>query len=132
MDDRSLSLPYRYGWIGDSDPSRPWNEERAGPRRFGSNVVDRLDVQTGEKATWWAGEASGLQEPCFAPREGSTTEGDGYVLVVASNYAEFRSELKILDAQSMEERATVILPFRLRSGTHGNWLSHAELPFSYA
>ncbi len=51
---------------------------------------------------------------------------------MASNYAEFRSELKIVDAMSMEERATVILPFRLRSGTHGNWMPHSQLPFSDA
>ena len=57
-----------------------------------------------------------LQEPCFVPRKNSKGEGDGYVLTVASNYAEMESELHIVDAQRMEEGAIckVMLPFRLR------------------
>jgi carotenoid cleavage dioxygenase-like enzyme len=52
-------------------------------------------------------------------------------MVVSSNFEHFRSELKIVDAMRMEEVATVILPFRLRSGTHGQWVPAADLPFSY-
>lgn len=131
MDDRYLSLPYRYAWSTNTDPSKPWNEERARRPRSGSNVVQRLDVRSNRVATWHVGEVQSLQEPTFAPRPGSTEEGDGYFMVVASNYEHFRSELKIVDAMRMEEVATVILPFRLRSGTHGQWISGADLPFSY-
>ncbi len=132
MDDRFLSLPYRYAWSTNTDRSRPWDAERTGRPQGGSNVVQRLDVRENRMDTYFVGDTYALQEPTFAPRVGSTEEGDGYFLVVASNYAEFRSELKIVDAMSMEERATVILPFRLRSGTHGNWMPHSQLPFSDA
>ena len=59
---------------------------------------------------------SSLQESGFVPRKGSTEEGDGYVMGVASNYAEMASELHIVDAQRMEEGAVAVveLPFRLR------------------
>jgi carotenoid cleavage dioxygenase len=70
-----------------------------------------------------------LQECGFVPRKGSTAEGDGYLMGVASNYAEMCSELHIVDAQRMEEGAVAVvrLPFRLRSGTHVNWFSAAEI-----
>ena len=44
--------------------------------------------------------------------------GDGYVVGIASNYAEMASELHIVDAQRMEEGAVAVvkLPLRLRSG----------------
>jgi carotenoid cleavage dioxygenase len=132
MDDRFLSLPYRYVWSTNSDPTRPWNEEKARRPRSGSNVVQRLDVRNNRVATWHVGDVQALQEPTFVPRKGSTEEGDGYFMVVATNYEHFRSELKIVDATRMEEVATVILPFRLRSGTHGQWISADQLPFSYA
>ena len=131
MDDRYVSLPYRYAWSTNTDRERPWNEERAGRPQGGSNIVQRLDVPRGRMDTWFVGETHSLQEPTFIPRKGSTTEGDGYFMVVATNYAEMRSELKIVDAQRMEDVATVPLPFRLRSGTHGQWLSAEDLPFSY-
>jgi carotenoid cleavage dioxygenase-like enzyme len=46
-----------------------------------------------------------LQECGFIPRKGSTAEGDGYVVGLASNYAEMASELHIVDAQRMDELA---------------------------
>ena len=63
------------------------------------------------------------------PRKGSTAEGDGYIMGVASNYAEMASELHIVDAQRMEEGAVAVvkLPFRLRGGTHVNWFAAADL-----
>jgi carotenoid cleavage dioxygenase len=132
MDDRHLSLPYRYAWITNTDRSRPWNAEATGRPNGASNVVERLDIRNRRVATWFVGDTQTLQEPTFAPRSDAAPEGDGYFLVVASNLAEMRSELKIVDARSMELRATVILPFRLKSGTHGNWMPASQLPFSYA
>ena len=63
------------------------------------------------------------------PRKGSTEEGDGYIMGVASNFEEMASELHIVDANRMEEGAVAVvkLPFRLRGGTHVNWFSAAEL-----
>lgn len=129
MDDRYLSLPYRYGYVGHSDPSLPFDAEAAGGERRVTNCYQRYDNRTGEIRQFYVGETQSLQECGFVPRKGSTEEGDGYLMGVASNYAEMMSELVIVDAQRMEEGAiaTVKLPFRLRSGTHVNWYSAAEL-----
>ena len=78
---------------------------------------------------YFVGDTQSLQESGFVPRKGSTEEGDGYIMGVASNYAEMMSELHIVDAQRMEDGAVAVvkLPFRLRGGTHVNWFSAAEL-----
>jgi carotenoid cleavage dioxygenase len=129
MDDRYLSLPYRYGFVGNNDPSRPFDSERAGGNFRVTNTYDRFDLRGNNTGTYFVGDTHSLQESGFIPRKGSTEEGDGYIMGVASNYAEMMSELHIVDAQRMDEGAVAVvkLPFRLRGGTHVNWFSAAEL-----
>jgi carotenoid cleavage dioxygenase-like enzyme len=131
MDDRFLSLDYRYAFVGSRDPNFPADKTRAPAMgAFTTNVVQRLDVRTGEIKQTNVEPVISLQETTFAPRKGAKGEGDGYVMAVASNYESMTSDLVILDAQKIEEGviATVKLPFKLRSGTHGNWYSATELP----
>jgi carotenoid cleavage dioxygenase-like enzyme len=132
MDDRYLSLPYRYGFVGHNDPERPY-DTAAGGNRAGrvTNCYKRFDLQntSAPESTFFVGNVQSLQECGFIPRKGSTAEGDGYVVGIASNYAEMASELHIVDAQRMEEGAVAVvkLPFRLRGGTHVNWFSADDL-----
>jgi carotenoid cleavage dioxygenase-like enzyme len=132
MDDRYLSLPYRYGYVGHNDPSKPY-DTAAGGNRAGrvTNCYRRFDLANGKapESTFFVGETQSLQESGFVPRKGSVAEGDGYIMGIASNYAEMASELHIVDAQRMEEGALAVvkLPFRLRSGTHVNWFSADDL-----
>jgi carotenoid cleavage dioxygenase len=130
MDDRYLSLPYRYGWVGNNDPSQPYDTATGGDRAGRvTNTYRRFDLQGGPDSVFFVGPTQSLQESGFVPRKGSTAEGDGYVMGIASNYAEMASELHIVDAQRMEEGAVAVvkLPFRLRGGTHVNWFSADEL-----
>jgi len=131
MDDRFLSLPYPYGFAGNRDPSIPVDAKRApGMGGFVTNQYVRVDMQGGKPSVFNVGPVQSLQEACFVPRKGSTAEGDGYVLGIASNFESTSSDLVIVDAQRMEEGAigTVKLPFRLRSGTHTNWFPSSALP----
>lgn len=131
MDDRFISLPYRYGYVGNRNPDLPYDTTRGGNLAGRvTNTYQRFDIHTGEHNTFYVGDTHGLQECMFAPRSKDAPEGDGYLLGIASNYAEMMSELVIIDAQRMEEGAvaTVKLPFRLRSGTHTNWFPTWELP----
>ncbi len=130
MDDRYLSLPYRYGYVQNNDPSRPYDTAKGGNMKGRvTNCYNRFDLMGGKEATFFVGDTQSLQEPCFVPRKGSTEEGDGYIMGVASNYAEMMTEVVIVDPQRMEEGAvaTIKLPFRLRSGTHTNWFSADDL-----
>jgi carotenoid cleavage dioxygenase-like enzyme len=130
MDDRYLSLPYRYGYVGHRDTSMPYDTERGGNMAGRvTNCYQRFDLEGTPVSTFFVGETQSLQECGFVPRKGSTEEGNGYLMGVASNYAEMASELHIVDAQRMEEGAVAVvkLPFRLRGGTHVNWFSAAEI-----
>jgi carotenoid cleavage dioxygenase len=44
-----------------------------------------------------------LSEVCFVPRARSKSEGAGYLVGVASNFADMRSELIIADAEHLED-----------------------------
>jgi carotenoid cleavage dioxygenase-like enzyme len=131
MDDRFLSLDYRYAYLSSRDTSRPADTKRApGMARFTNNVLQRLDVRTGELKQCFVEPVVSLQEAMFVPRKNARHEGDGYVMAVASNYESMTSDLVIADAERIEEGviATVKLPFRLRSGTHTNWFLQSILP----
>jgi carotenoid cleavage dioxygenase-like enzyme len=133
VDDRYLSLPYRYAFTAYTDRERPFDEARAGNLRGRvSNCYGRFDLATGKLSSYFAGDTHSLQEVCFIPRSKSSEEGDGYIIGVASNYAEMRSELIIADAQHLEDGdvARVILPFRATAQVHGRWMGENELPFA--
>jgi carotenoid cleavage dioxygenase-like enzyme len=133
VDDRYLSLPYRYAFTAYSDPKRPFNEARAGNLRGRvSNCYGRFDLATGEVSSYFVGDTHSLQEVCFIPRSKDAAEGDGFIMGVASNYAEMRSELIIADSRHLEDGdiARVILPFRATSQVHGRWVPEDQLPFA--
>ncbi len=125
MDDRYLSLDYRYAFIS-SRVAAAGADAKAPP----TQVVQRLDVKTGDIKQCAIEGKVALQESCFVPRANSKNEGDGYVMTIASNFDTMSSDMIITDAQHLEDGviATVKLPFRLRSGTHTNWYPQSVLP----
>jgi carotenoid cleavage dioxygenase-like enzyme len=66
-------------------------------------------------------------EPVFVPREGATSEDDGWVLAYVHDATTDRSDVVVLDAQDFtgEPVATVHLPVRVPYGFHGNWVPTA-------
>ena len=130
MDERYTSLPYRYGYTGFHDPARPVDPAAGQVRRRFSNCYGRFDMRDRTVDTYFAGPAHGLQEVCFAARKASSREGDGYLIGVANNFAEMRSELIIADAENLAggDLARVILPFRADVQVHGTWCTPAQLP----
>jgi carotenoid cleavage dioxygenase-like enzyme len=133
IDDRYISLPNRYAYAGFSDPERPFDEARAGNLRGRvTNCYGRFDLHTGAVSAYFAGDTHTLNEPVFVPRAPGSPEGDGYLIGVANNLAEMRSELIIADAMNLEagDVARVILPFRLGAQVHGNWIAEDRLAFA--
>ena len=132
VDTRYMTLPTRYGFTAYIDPARPFDEKRGGNMRGrATNIYARFDFADRKIENYFVGDVHSLGECCFVPRKGSTAEGDGYIIGVASNFAEMRSELIIADAKNLAggDIARVILPFRSPS-LHGIWVQENELPFA--
>jgi carotenoid cleavage dioxygenase-like enzyme len=130
VDPRFMTLEQRYGFTGFADPKRPFDAARAGNIQGRvTNCYGRFDFTTGKWNAYFAGDTHSLQECSFIPRPGSRAESDGYLVGVAANYAEMRSELIIADAQNLEagDVARVILPFRTSAQVHGIWAGAEEL-----
>ena len=130
IDDRFASLPYRYGYMGYSDPARPPDTSLAPGRAYPmNNTLGRLDMNGIKLDSLFVGNNGTLQEACFVPKRGKSQEGDGYLVGVFTNMVDSRSELIVIDATAMEELGRVILPFTVQVQVHGVWASYEELPF---
>lgn len=67
-------------------------------------------------------------EPCFAPRDSSVREDDGYVLGFVSDTAKGTSQLWVTKADDFEAGpiARIQLPRRVPPGFHGRWIPHSQ------
>jgi carotenoid cleavage dioxygenase len=130
IDDRYAGRPYRHGYLLVQDFEKP--VDLPGGRSASGmmmNTLARIDLQTGEKDTYWIGPVSSFQEPAFIPRPGSTEEGDGYLVVLENRLAEMASRLLLFDGLDIAKGpiATIGLPFRIRPGLHGNWYTNEQI-----
>ena len=127
IDDRYLTLPYRYVYVQYPDARF---DSGALLGRTNSNCFGRFDLATSNLTPYFPGKGRVMQEPCFVPRGTSGNEGDGYLIGVGHNVENSTSELYLIDAQSMEEVARVTLPFRTSPQVHGVWARAGELPLA--
>ena len=86
--------------------------------------TNRVDVDSGAVESHDHGPGRFGAEPILVPKEGSTREGDGWLLVCVNDRSGGPAELVILDALEMESPpvARVHLPQRVPDGFHGNWV----------
>jgi len=123
LDERYVGQPYRHGWMLVMDPEMPVDFPGARASGFRMNRIGHIDHATGAQDSWWAGPHCMIQEPCFVPRSPDSPEGDGWIIAVVDNLVTNYSDLVVLDAQNLEDGPVgrAKLPFRLKSGLHGNW-----------
>jgi len=129
MDDRFITLPYRYGYMGYSDPSRVDPKLAAGRAFPITNCLGRYHLSSGKLDTLFVGGDGTLEEACFVPRSSKAAEGEGYLVGVYGNLIKGRSELIVVDAVRMQEIGRVILPFPISVQVHGVWAPYEDLPF---
>ncbi|QHE87396.1 carotenoid oxygenase family protein [Hydrogenophaga sp. BPS33] len=91
----------------------------------------KYDLETGGYIAYSAGPQFFYNEPGFAPRDNPRSEDDGYLVTLAWNPNEQRSEIQLFDcfgaAFAQGPVARVVLPRRVPNGFHATFVSQATL-----
>ncbi|MDB4049285.1 carotenoid oxygenase family protein [Luminiphilus sp.] len=97
-----------------------FNTERA----FTFDGLMKYDNELGRTTEFIYGPNRHGGEAVFAPRAGSNSEDDGYLVCFVHDEAENQSECQIIDAQNIEAGpiATIMMPFRVPYGFHAGWV----------
>lgn len=113
-------------WPGEvparGDMPRKGNEHGNAPTMF--NAITFIDMDTGERRQWFAGEGVNLQDPVFCPRSADAPEGDGYIVGIRNRHGVRGGELVILEAMDIEKGPICVInvPVPLKLGIHSSWL----------
>jgi carotenoid cleavage dioxygenase len=114
VDERLVGRPYRYGYaVGTS------------PGTTGISAPDAIlkhDVATRRTQTVAFGPGREPGEFVFVPSSADAAEDDGVAMGFVYDRSTDRSDLVLLDGESLETVATVHLPVRVPHGFHGNWV----------
>ena len=109
IDERRTGRRHRFGYaIGLTGPAP-------------GDAVLKHDLTSGTTQTRGLGAGRQASEFCFVPRPGGTAEDDGVLMGYVHDRAEGLSELRVLEAATLEDVASVHLPGRVPAGFHGNW-----------
>lgn len=110
IDERRIGRPNRYGYS-----IRYSNRET-------SDGILRYDLAAGTETAKTFGIGTTAGEFTFVPSNPAATEDDGILMGFAYDAANDTSSLKLLDAGTLEDIASVQLPVRVPAGFHGNWI----------
>ena len=114
IDERRIGRPNRHAWMVE----QPSPVEMRGIRH--------RDGSTGSIDRWVPPPGDQTSEPVFAPRPGSTEEGDGWILTCVHRAAGDTTDVVVLAATDLAAGpvATIHLPRRIPAGFHGIWLAN--------
>ncbi|KAI3702718.1 hypothetical protein L6452_28469 [Arctium lappa] len=88
----------------------------------------KVDLSTGEIRKFMYGDSKYGGEPLFLPTgSDSEDEDDGNILAFVHDEKTWKSELRIVNAKTLELEATVKLPARVPYGFHGTFISSDDL-----
>ncbi|MGN6609712.1 MAG: carotenoid oxygenase family protein [Jatrophihabitans sp.] len=100
------------------------------PGWFLFNGLVKHDLDTGAEERFDLEEGVFASETAMAPRLGSTSEDDGYLVTIVSDMNRDLSECLVFDAKNLADGpiARVQLPERVSSGTHSTWAPGSAIP----
>jgi carotenoid cleavage dioxygenase len=113
VDERRVGKRHRYGYA----PSFPDGD--------GSDTLLKHDFVAGSTATRTFGPGKVLGEFVFQASSPDAAEDGGVLMGYVYDRATDRSELALLDAQTLQDIASIKLPHRVPAGFHGNWVPAA-------
>ena len=110
MDERLTGRRHRYGYaVGIHSASN-------------SEAVIKHDVVAGSSQVRSFAAGHSVGEFVFVPNAPGSAEDDGVLLGFVQDAANSRTDLVVLDAQTLADVAAVHLPVRVPAGFHGNWV----------
>lgn len=115
VDERLVGRPHRYGYAVGYSPESP------GLTTSDAILKHDLVSRSVRRAPFGPGREPG--EFVFVPSSPVAAEDDGVAMGFVYDRATDRSELVLLDGQTLETVATVHLPARVPHGFHGNWVA---------
>lgn len=114
VDERLVGRKHRYGYAVGYAPDTP-----------GITTPDSLlrhDLNTGTTESVSFGAGREPSEFVFVPAGGDAAESDGVLMGFVYDRAADRSDLVLLDGQTLDTVGTVHIPVRVPHGFHGNWV----------
>ena len=110
---------YRYSYAASAVPG--W---------FLFSGIVKHDVVTGHEERYDLEDGVFASETAMAPRVGSASEDDGYLITITSDVNRDLSECLVFDAARLSDGPVVRvrLPERVSSGTHSTWAPGASVP----
>ena len=119
VDERYYGRGYEWGFLIAGDP------KRSGMSMKTLLVQNVKTLQEQEYRIRRDGDLpSAVLEATFVPRHAGSAEGDGYLVVPHSKWAENLGEYLIFDTQDITQGpiCTIDIPFRLGWTAHGHWM----------
>lgn len=91
---------------------------------FAQDTLIKVNLDTRQVEARTDTSRYGYGEPVFIPRDGASSEDDGYVMALRLDNETDKSDLAIFDAQAITDDpiAVVHVPARIPNGFHGNWI----------
>ncbi len=114
-DERLTGKRHRYGYA-----------PVVGEGATGGNALLKHDFVRGRTESRSFGAEKALGEFVFHPSSANAAEDDGVLMGYLYDRPTDRSELAILDAQTLQSIGSVKLPHRVPTGFHGNWVPSAS------
>jgi carotenoid cleavage dioxygenase len=111
VDERLVGKRHRYGYA-----------PAVGEGATGGNELLKHDFIHRSTMSRFFGAQNSLGEFVFHPSSQDAAEDDGVLMGFAYDRTTDRSELAILDAQTLQDIARIKLPHRVPAGFHGNWV----------
>jgi carotenoid cleavage oxygenase len=118
VDERLVGRRHRYGYAVGM---------KSGTGANAAGTLLKHDLTAGGVTERSFGPGHTLSEFVFAPSAPGAAEDDGVLMGFVYDRATDRSDLAILDAQTLETVAAVHLPARVPNGFHGNWAPSGAL-----
>ncbi|OMC33120.1 carotenoid oxygenase [Mycolicibacterium fortuitum] len=117
VDERFFGKPYTWGYQVGGVVKR-------GGMSMNSLVITNMRTMQEQHYQLRDGQPAAVLEATFAPRSKEAPEGDGYVIVPVSWWAENRGEYQIFDTYDITKGpiCKIELPFALGWTPHGHWM----------